>query len=47
VPLFTAVLHMATGVLVFALLTLLTWRCISMAPANAKGTAHDLALHGA
>jgi cytochrome c oxidase assembly protein subunit 15 len=47
VPLLTAVLHMAVGVLVFVLLTLLTWRSLAVASPNAKEPAHGLALHGA
>lgn len=47
VPLFMAVLHMATGVLVFALLTLLAWRCSRLAPGIAGEPAHDFALRGA
>lgn len=47
VPLFTAVLHMAVGVLVFVLLTLLTWRSFGVASPQLKDSRHGLALHGA
>ena len=47
VPLATAVLHMAVGVLVFVLLTLLTWRSFAVASAKPEESAHELALHGA
>lgn len=47
VPLVTAVLHMAVGVLVFVLLTLLTWRSFAVASPNLRESPHGLALHGA
>ncbi len=47
VPLATAVLHMAVGVLVFVLLTLLTWRSFAVASPKPEESAHGLALHGA
>ena len=47
VPLAAAVLHMAVGVLVFVLLTLLTWRGFAVASPTPGESAHELALHGA
>jgi cytochrome c oxidase assembly protein subunit 15 len=47
VPLLTAVFHMAVGVLVFVLLTLLTCRSLAVASPDAKEAAHGLALHRA
>jgi cytochrome c oxidase assembly protein subunit 15 len=47
VPLLTAVLHMAVGVLVFVLLTLLTWRSFAVASSKLGESTHGLALHGA
>jgi len=40
VPVVTAVLHQALGVLVFGLLSLLMWRCIGTAPAHREKLAH-------
>jgi heme a synthase len=40
VPIVTAVLHQALGVLVFGLLSLLMWRCLGAAPAHREDVAH-------
>jgi heme a synthase len=40
VPIVTAVLHQALGVLVFGLLSLLMWRCLGVAPARQEKLGH-------
>ncbi|MGH6902190.1 MAG: COX15/CtaA family protein [Geminicoccaceae bacterium] len=40
VPMATAVLHQAVGVLVFGLLSLLMWRCVGTAPAHREKLDH-------
>jgi heme A synthase len=40
VPIATAVLHQALGVLVFGLLSLLMWRCLAPAPGRREELAH-------
>ncbi|MGH6895908.1 MAG: COX15/CtaA family protein [Geminicoccaceae bacterium] len=40
VPIATAVLHQAVGVLLFGLLSLLMWRCLGTAPAHPEKLAH-------
>jgi heme A synthase len=48
VPVWKAVLHQATGVLTFATVTLLMWRCLPLgSPKRAYGGPDGLALRGA
>lgn len=48
VPVWKAVLHQATGVLTFATVTLLMWRCLPLgSPGRAYGGSDGLALRGA
>ena len=47
VPIWKAVLHQAVGVLTFATVTLILWRCAPLVRGGALGETDGLALRGA